>query len=164
MSDAENKNRQQEQFMREAIQMADRNVASGKGGPFAALVVKDGKIIARGTNCVTSANDPTAHAEVVAIRSACEQLGDFQLRDCDFYSSCEPCPMCMGALYWARPSRVFFAAGRMDAADAGFDDSFIYEELELPPDKRKVPSTQLLADEGRQPFDSWKEKSDRVEY
>lgn len=154
----------QEQFMREVIRMADENVTSGRGGPFAALVVKDGRVIARGTNCVTSANDPTAHAEVVAVRAACAALEDFQLRDCEVYSSCEPCPMCMGALYWARPLRVFFAAGREDAAAAGFDDSFIYEELELPPEKRKVPTERLLAGEGLRPFESWSSKSDRVEY
>src|SRR4051812_10776625 len=116
-------------FMRKAIEMSIENVRSGKGGPFAALVVKDGAILATGTNQVTSTFDPTAHAEVVAIRAACHSLAHFQLDGCEIYTSCEPCPMCLGAIYWARPSKVYFGATHDDAAHAGFDDSFIYEQL-----------------------------------
>lgn len=116
-------------FMEQAIQLAVENVRSGRGGPFAAVVVKNGQVIATGSNRVTSTNDPTAHAEVTAIREACRALNTFQLTGCDLYTSCEPCPMCLGAIYWARPDRVYFAATASDAADAGFDDSFIYEEL-----------------------------------
>ena len=123
-------------FMKEAIRLATENVRAGRGGPFAAVVVKDGHIIASGTNSVTSTNDPTAHAEVTAIREACRALGTFQLSGCEIYTSCEPCPMCLGAIYWARPDRVFYAATASDAAAAGFDDSFIYEELKL----RRLPS------------------------
>src|SRR5690606_33338909 len=117
-----------ESFMRRALKMAADNVRAGKGGPFAALVVRDGRIVGRGTSLVTSINDPTAHAEVVAIRDACANLGEFQLEGCDVYSTCEPCPMCLGAIYWARPGRVFYAATQQDAAEAGFDDVFIYQE------------------------------------
>ena len=119
-------------FMREAVRLAIDNIGTGKGGPFAALVVKDGEIIARGLNNVTSSNDPTAHAEVTAIRAACQELGTFQLTGCDLYTTCEPCPMCLGAIYWARPARVYFASTRDDAADAGFDDSLIYSEIQQP--------------------------------
>src|ERR1700675_3521722 len=119
-------------FMREAIERAVENVRSGRGGPFAAVVVKDGHIIAAGANCVTSTNDPTAHAEMIAIREACRALSTFQLSGCELYTSCEPCPMCLGAIYWARPDHVYFGATAADAAAAGFDDSFIYDELNLP--------------------------------
>ena len=122
----------QSEFMQEAIQLSIENVKSGKGGPFGAVIVKDGKIIARGANGVTSTNDPTAHAEVVAIRNACKELGTFQLDGCEIYTSCEPCPMCLGAIYWARPDRMYFANTKKNAADINFDDQFIYEELELP--------------------------------
>src|SRR6266852_7090819 len=119
-------------FMAKAIELAVENVRSGRGGPFAAVIAKDGRVIATGTNRVTSSNEPTAHAEVVAIRAACAALGSFQLDGCDLYTTCEPCPMCLGAIYWARPARVFFGALAQDAARAGFDDHFIYEELQAP--------------------------------
>ena len=155
---------QPNEFMREAIRLAEENVRSGKGGPFGAVVVKDGKIIARGTNLVTDSCDPTAHAEVVAIRRACEALGTFQLTDCEVYSSCEPCPMCLGAIYWARPAKVYFGAGHADAAKAGFDDSYIYEELAQPIEVRSLPMEQLLAEEAWAPFKAWGEQEGKVEY
>ena len=151
-------------FMREAIRLALENVPSGRGGPFGAVVVRDGEVIARGTNAVTSSNDPTAHAEVVAIRAACEALGSYQLTDCDLYASCEPCPMCLGAIYWARPARVFYAAGKEDAAKAGFDDAFIYEELDHPPDKRGLPMQQMLREEAQAPLQAWSADDERVPY
>jgi tRNA(Arg) A34 adenosine deaminase TadA len=144
-----------EHFMQRAITLAVENVRSARGGPFAAVVVKDGKVIAEGANQVTSTNDPTAHAEVVAIRAACRTLGDFQLSGCDFYTSCEPCPMCLGAIYWARPARIFYAASAADAASAGFDDAFIYEEIRRPRDARKLPCVQVLRAEGLAPFHAW---------
>src|ERR1051325_6322804 len=127
----------QETYLKQVIEMAVDNVRTG-GGPFAALVVKDGVVIAAGANQVTRTNDPTAHAEMVAIREACRVLGDFQLAGCDIYTSCEPCPMCLGAIYWARPARVFFAATHDDAAAAGFDDSFIYRQIEVPSEQRSI--------------------------
>jgi len=143
--------------------MAADNVRRN-GGPFAALVVKDGIVIASGANQVTRTNDPTAHAEIVAIREACRVLGNFQLEGCDVYSSCEPCPMCLGALYWARPARIFFAATHDDAAAAGFDDRFIYEQLRLSLPDREIP-TFHVADAGAiRPFDEWRSKSDKESY
>lgn len=150
--------------MRRAFALALDNVESGRGGPFAALVVKDGNIIAEGTNRVTSANDPTAHAEIVAIREACRRLGSFQLEGCTIYATCEPCPMCLGAIYWARPARVYFAGTAADAAAAGFDDGLIYEELKRPTSQRKIPMTQLLRQESLALFEAWKKKPDRMEY
>ena len=126
----------------------------GRGGPFAALVVREGEVIARGTNRVTTKNDPTAHAEVEAIRAACASLSDFQLRGCTLYTTCEPCPMCMGAIYWARPDRVVYAGTRQDAAAAGFDDAIIYDELTRPPEARRIPMIPLLREEGQRPFRS----------
>lgn len=152
------------EFMQRAISLAIENVRSGRGGPFGAVVVKDGKIIAEGANCVTATNDPTAHAEVIAIRNACRALGNFQLTDCEIYTSCEPCPMCLGAIYWARPARVFFAATAADAAAAGFDDSFIYEQLPLPVQQRKIPMTPLMREQALAAFRAWKEKSDKIPY
>jgi len=152
------------EFMRIAIDLAEENVRTGKGGPFGAIVVKDGKIIAKGTNLVTDSCDPTAHAEVVAIRRACEALGTFQLTDCELYSSCEPCPMCLGAIYWARPAKVYFGAAHADAAKAGFDDSFIYKELALPVDDRTMPMQQLLPVEAWSPFKAWEEQEGKIEY
>jgi guanine deaminase len=152
------------EFMRHAIALALENVRTGRGGPFAALVVKDGLVIAEGTNRVTSTNDPTAHAEVVAIREACRKLNDFQLSDCGLYTTCEPCPMCLGAIYWARPARVFFAGTAADAAAAGFDDAFIYEELKCPPASRRIPMTQLLRDESLAVFEAWKKQENRKPY
>jgi len=151
-------------FMQEAIQRAVENVRSGQGGPFGAVVVKDGLVIATGANSVTTANDPTAHAEVNAIREACRALGTFQLTGCEIYTSCEPCPMCLGAIYWARPDRVFFSATASDAADAGFDDSFIYEELKLPQQERKILFEPLMREAGLQPFREWAQKNDRIRY
>lgn len=151
-------------FMREAIRIAIENVRAGRGGPFAALVVSDGRIIARGTNLVTSANDPTAHAEVTAIREACRALGHFQLNGCDIYTTCEPCPMCMGAIYWARPAHVYYAATRLDAAAAGFDDSLIYSELTKPLEERRIPVQPLLREESLAIFDVWNRLTTKVRY
>ena len=150
--------------MREAIRLSIENVDTGKGGPFAAVIVKDGKIIATGTNLVTSTNDPTAHAEVTAIRNACEALGSFQLEGCELYTSCEPCPMCLGAIYWARPDRVFYGNTKADAATINFDDQFIYEEIELPLKERKLPQEQLLREEALEAFRHWQEKDDKTLY
>jgi guanine deaminase len=151
-------------FMREAIERAVENVRSGRGGPFGAIVVKDGRVIATGTNLVTAANDPTAHAEVNAIREACRALGTFQLAGCEIYTSCEPCPMCLGAIYWARPDRVYFAATASDAAEAGFDDSFIYEELKHPHRERRIPFESMMREAGLEPFREWMKKNDRIRY
>lgn len=150
--------------MRRAFALALANVESGRGGPFAALVVKDGRIVAEGTNRVTSTNDPTAHAEIVAIREACRALGKFQLDGCAIYTTCEPCPMCLGAIYWARPARVYFACTARDAAGAGFDDTFIYEELKQPSSQRRIPMMQLLREESFAVFEAWKKKPDRIQY
>ena len=151
-------------FMKEAIRQATENVRSGMGGPFAAMVVKDGHVVATAVNSVTLTNDPTAHAEVNAIREACRALSTFQLTGCEIYTSCEPCPMCLGAIYWARPDRVFYAATAKDAAAAGFDDSFIYEELTLEHLDRRIPFEQLMGDEGLEPFQEWTHKDGRVHY
>jgi guanine deaminase len=152
------------EFMRRAIALALENVRSGRGGPFAAVIVKDGRIIAEGANCVTSTNDPTAHAEVVAIRAACRALGDFQLGGCDLYTTCEPCPMCLGAIYWARPARVLYACTAADAAAAGFDDAFIYDELKNSPAARRIPMSQLLRDESLSIFSVWKQQENKTPY
>jgi guanine deaminase len=151
-------------YMHEAIRRAVENVRSGRGGPFGAIVVKDGHVLAAGTNSVTSTNDPTAHAEVIAIREACRLMGTFQLTGCEIYTSCEPCPMCLGAIYWARPERVYFAATASDAAEAGFDDSFIYDELKVARSGRKIPFEPMMRDAGLEPFREWALKSDRVKY
>jgi len=151
-------------YMKRAIELAQKGMESNQGGPFGCVIVKSNKIIAEGNNRVTSENDPTAHAEIVAIRRACKALGDFQLTGCDIYTSCEPCPMCLGAIYWARPDRVFYAGTRQDAAIAGFDDSFIYEELNLSPENRSIPNHQILQSDATILFDKWKEKEDRVDY
>jgi tRNA(Arg) A34 adenosine deaminase TadA len=150
--------------MQEAIRRAVENVRSGRGGPFGAVVVRDGHVIAAGTNLVTLTKDPTAHAEVIAIREACIAIGSFQLTGCEIYTSCEPCPMCLGAIYWARPDRVYFAATARDAAEAGFDDSFIYEELKVAHRERKIPFEPMLREAGLEPFREWTQKSDRVKY
>jgi guanine deaminase len=152
------------QFMRRAIVLALENVRSGSGGPFAAVIVKDNRIIAEGTNRVTSSNDPTAHAEVVAIREACRVLADFQLSGCDLYTTCEPCPMCLGAIYWARPARIFYAATAADAAEAGFDDAFIYDELKNAPAERRIPTAQLLRDNALAIFSAWKKQENKTPY
>jgi tRNA(Arg) A34 adenosine deaminase TadA len=144
-----------ENLMQRAIALAISNVTSGQGGPFGAVIVKDGHVLAEGTNLVTATFDPTAHAEMVAIREACRKLGDFQLTGCDLYTSCEPCPMCLGAIYWARPARVFYGASAADAAAAGFDDAFIYDELRRPAKLRKLVMTQLLEREALEAFQAW---------
>src|SRR5574340_403039 len=151
-------------FLLEAIQLAVDNVRAGRGGPFAALVVKDGRVIARGTNLVTANNDPTAHAEIVAIRKACRALGSFQLTGCEIYASCEPCPMCLGAIYWARPAGLCYGATSRDAAEAGFDDSLIYGELKRPPHERRIPTVAMMRDEALRPFAEWRAKTDKTEY
>jgi guanine deaminase len=153
-----------EALMRQAIQLAVDNVRSGRGGPFAAIVAKDAVILSTGTNVVTSTNDPTAHAEIVAIRAACAALGSFQLDGCDLYATCEPCPMCLGAIYWARPARVFFGATAADAARAGFDDAFIYEQIAFPPGERKIPFLSLMRNEALECFRAWREEPGRVSY
>ncbi len=150
--------------MRRVLDLAEANAQSGRGGPFAALVVKEGAVISEGTNLVTSSNDPTAHAEIVAIRRACEALDSFQLDGCELFTSCEPCPMCLGAIYWARPARIFYAASREDAATAGFDDQFIYSELDLTPETRHLPMVRLLAAEANAPFEAWTRFEGRVRY
>ncbi|MCH6199398.1 nucleoside deaminase [Aquiflexum sp. LQ15W] len=144
-----------EKFMKMAIDLSRSGMVQGKGGPFGCVIVKDGKVVGQGCNSVLDTNDPTAHAEVVAIRDACKNLGSFQLEGCYLYTSCEPCPMCLGAIYWARPERVFFANTKKDAAAIGFDDQFIYEELELPLKKRKIPFSQLSKKEANQVFKEW---------
>lgn len=151
-------------FMREAIRLSLQNVVSGNGGPFGAVVVKDGRIIARGVNQVTSSNDPTAHAEVVAIRNACKALGSFQLDDCQIFTSCEPCPMCLGAIYWARPDKVYYANTKQDAADINFDDNFIYDEIALPIENRKLETIQLLRNEAQVAFVEWIKSTGKTEY
>ncbi len=151
-------------YMLEAIKMAEENIASGKGGPFGAVVVKHSKIVARVGNCVTSTNDPTAHAEVVAIREACKTLETFDLTGCEIYASCEPCPMCLGAIMWARIDKLYYAASRRDASRAGFDDELFYTELELPAEKRLLKPTQMLQNEANRVFDKWIEESDKIPY
>jgi len=153
-----------EYFMRRAISLAQKGIDSNSGGPFGAVVVKDGEIIGEGCNQVTSTNDPTAHAEVVAIRNACQKLGSFQLDNCILYTSCEPCPMCLGAIYWARPLRVFYAATREDAAQIGFDDQFIYEEIEKNFEHRQMKLVNLMRDEGLAVFENWENKSNKTKY
>lgn len=152
------------QLMWKAIQLAAENVRSGSGGPFAALVVKDGKILATGVNSVTSANDPTAHAEIVAIRKACTAVGRFELKGYDIYCTCEPCPMCLGAIYWARPAHVYFAALAEDGARAGFDDVSIREQMRLPYERQRIPIERLLHEDALLPFRVWQAKSDKVPY
>ena len=156
--------KEKEGFMREAIRLSLENMRSGKGGPFGAVIVKDGKIIARGFNQVTSTNDPTAHAEVVAIREACKELNSFQLEGCEIYTSCEPCPMCLGAIYWARPAKMYYANTKIDAAKIGFDDQFIYEEIDLHLSQRQLPSEQLLNDEALVAFQEWEDKINKIDY
>ena len=155
---------EKEEFMREAIRLSIENVETGKGGPFGAVIVKDGQIIARGANQVTTSNDPTAHAEVVAIRKACEVLGSFQLDSCELYTSCEPCPMCLGAIYWARPDKIYYANSKEDAKDINFDDQFIYEEIERPISERKLFTQQMMRDEAIVGFQKWSESTGKIEY
>jgi guanine deaminase len=151
------------ELMRRAIALARDNIRLG-GGPFAAVVVQDGRVVAEGANQVTATNDPTAHAEVVAIRAACKALATFQLTGCDLYTTCEPCPMCLGAIYWSRLTRVFYAGTARDAAAAGFDDAFIYEEIAVSHEARRIPMTALLHEEGISIFDVWIAKTDKKTY
>ncbi len=154
---------QNKEYMREAIRLASESVERG-GGPFGAVIAKDGKIIARASNSVTLENDPTAHAEVACIREACRALGTIDLSGCEIYSSCEPCPMCLGAIYWAHIDRIYYANDRKDAAEIGFDDDFIYEEIGKKPEDRRTPLLPLLRDEGLKSFRLWGEKEDKTKY
>lgn len=151
-------------FLDRAIELAEFGMEQNHGGPFGCVIVKDGAIIAEGHNRVTSDNDPTAHAEIVAIRKACDELNDFQLTDCDIYTSCEPCPMCIGAIYWARPNKVYYAASREDSAEAGFDDHFIYEELNVPPDDRTISMKSAERKKAIRVFEKWIKKEDKIDY
>jgi tRNA(Arg) A34 adenosine deaminase TadA len=155
---------QDEYFMARAIELAQKGMDANAGGPFGAVVVCNGEIIGEGWNQVTSSNDPTAHAEVMAIREACQRVGSFQLDDCTIYTSCEPCPMCLGAIYWARPAKVFYACTREDAAEIGFDDQFIYEEIEKPLEARQMKIVNFMRDEAFVVFENWRRKSDKAEY
>jgi tRNA(Arg) A34 adenosine deaminase TadA len=152
------------QFMARAIELAREGSERNDGGPFGCVIVKDGTIVGEGCNQVTSTNDPTAHAEVVAIRDACRNLESFQLDDCVVYTSCEPCPMCLGAIYWARPAGIFFAGTREDAAAAGFDDELFYNELEKQNDERKLKMVELMREKSQEVFREWTEKVDKIEY
>ena len=151
-------------FMSEAVKAALKGMNNNEGGPFGCIVVKDGEIIGRGNNKVTSTNDPTAHAEVTAIRDACKNIGSFQLDGCIVYTSCEPCPMCLGAIYWARPDKVYYGSNQVDAANIGFDDEFIYKEIPLPYEKRSIPFEQVGREVALEPFQKWSEKQDKIDY
>lgn len=150
--------------MARAIELATKNARSGKGGPFGAIVAKGDRIIAEGANAVAATNDPTAHAEIIAIRSACAKLGAFQLTGCELYTSCEPCPMCLGAIYWARLDRVYFAGSAADASRAGFDDSFIYREILKSAAGRKIPTLQIVHEEAQAPFIAWQNQPNKIPY
>lgn len=150
--------------MREAIREAEEGMRQGRGGPFGCVIVRNGEVIARGHNRVTSTNDPTAHAEVTAIREACHKLGTFQLADCTLFTSCEPCPMCMAAIYWARIAKVFYGNTRADAAAIGFDDDFIYQQIALAPENRSIAMKPLLAAEAKTTFEAWQSKADKIAY
>jgi tRNA(Arg) A34 adenosine deaminase TadA len=157
-------NETDKKFMQRAIELAERGMDANSGGPFGCVIAKDGEIIGEGCNRVTSTNDPTAHAEIIAIREACQKLGAFQLDGCVVYTSCEPCPMCLGAIYWARPERVYFACTREDAANIGFDDRFIYEELEKANNERHLQVINLMREEALAVFNKWATKPDKQEY
>jgi guanine deaminase len=154
----------EKRFMQRAIDLARSNITHLKGGPFGAVIVKNNEIIGEGCNQVVSNNDPTAHAEIVAIREACKNLSSFQLDGCEIYTSCEPCPMCLGAIYWARPEKIYYAATREDAELSNFDDSFIYKEVSLPLNKRKIPSIQLMKDESKAVFLEWNAENLKIDY
>lgn len=154
----------EEKFMQEAIRLSKQGMENGEGGPFGCVIVKGDQIIGRGNNKVTSLNDPTAHAEVVAIRDACKNLNSFQLDDCEVYTSCEPCPMCLGAIYWARPKKIYYANYRDDAASIGFDDSMLYEEMKKPLNERKIPIHSIGRNEAIKVFEEWKIKGDKTLY
>jgi len=151
-------------FMSRAIELAVENVSARRGGPFAALVVKDGQVIAEGTNLVTSAMDPTAHAEITAIRNACRKLNSFHLTGCEIYTSCEPCPMCLGGVYWSRVDRLYYAGTREDAAAAGFDDAFIYEQIQLPMELRSIPMIEIMRQESQAAFETWRSLAVKIPY
>lgn len=155
---------EQEKYMQEAINAALKGMRNNEGGPFGCVIVKEGKIVGIGNNKVTSTNDPTAHAEVTAIRDACKNLGSFQLEGCTVYTSCEPCPMCLGAIYWARPDKVYYGSNQVDAANIGFDDEFIYKEIPLPYSERSIPFEQLAPEIAIKPFEEWDKKEDKTEY
>ena len=154
----------QKNFMRQAIELAKNGMEAGNGGPFGCVIVKDGQIIGQGSNMVLKTNDPAAHAEVVAIREACKNLNNFQLEGCEVYTSCEPCPMCLGAIYWAHIERIVYAANKNDAANAGFDDSFIYEQFALPPSQRSIKAVNLRMTDSCLPFETWKRLESKIEY
>jgi guanine deaminase len=153
-----------ERWMEKAIQLAVENVPTGQGGPFGAVIVRDSELIATGVNLVTGTNDPTAHAEMVAIRAACRKLNAFQLEGCELYASCEPCPMCLGAIYWARPKQFYYACNRKAAAAAGFDDAFIYNEICLPAPKRKIPGHCIMRELAAKPFEEWLKAGRKIPY
>jgi tRNA(Arg) A34 adenosine deaminase TadA len=150
--------------MQQAIALATENVLSGKGGPFGAVIVRDGEVIATGVNLVTVGNDPTAHAEVIAIRNACSHLKTFILQGCEIYTSCEPCPMCLSAIYWSRMGAIYFGSTAQEAADAGFDDAFLYDEVKLPHAQRSIPTTNLLRDQAISSFNAWRKYAGRIDY
>ena len=154
----------EEKFMAEAVVLSQKSLDTNSGGPFGCVIVKNNEIIGRGNNQVTGTNDPTAHAEIVAIREACKNLNSFQLEDCEIYTSCEPCPMCLGAIYWARPKKVYFANSRKDAADIGFDDSMIYDEIKAPVENRIISLQHFPTVEALQVFKNWAVKNDKKEY
>src|SRR5690554_5080017 len=154
----------QKSFMKMAIDLSREGMEAGKGGPFGCIIIKDGQVVGKGCNSVSSTNDPTAHAEIVAIKDACKNLGTFQLQGCEIYTSCEPCPMCLGAIYWARPDRVFYANDRKDAAAAGFDDDFIYRELNVSPENRKIPMLKFQLEEASQVFKEWEDLDNKTLY
>jgi len=156
--------RDTQSLMAEAIELAVRNVREGRGGPFGALVVRKGEVIGRGANDVVASHDPTAHAEIVAIRAACRVLGSHQLADCEVYASCEPCPMCLGAIYWARPRCLYYAASKDDASAVGFDDSLIYVEAARPAAERRLATRRIMSEAGRRPFEEWRRSATRVPY
>jgi len=151
-------------FMEKAITLATENVTSGRGGPFGAVIVRGGEVVATGVNLVAASTDPTAHAEVMAIRNACAALGSFQLDGCEIYSSCEPCPMCLAAIYWARCGRIFYGSSAADAAAAGFDDAFLYEEITRPLNQRRIPAINLLPEKAISSFDAWRTYAGRIDY
>lgn len=159
-----NQQKEHEKFMKMAIALSEQNVTQLLGGPFGAVIVKDGKLVAKSANKVTTTNDPTAHAEVSAIRKACKKLNTFDLTGCVIYTSCEPCPMCLGAIYWARIGVIYFANTKKDAADIGFDDQFIYDEIDQPMDERKLPVVQLMRDEAQQAFKKWAASGMKIDY
>ena len=154
----------EKKFMIEAVSAALKGLQNNEGGPFGCVIVKDGKIVGKGNNKVTSTNDPTAHGEVMAIRDACKNLNSFQLEGCELYTTCEPCPMCFGAIYWARIEKVYYGSTQVDAAEVGFDDQFIYDEIPLPYDERRIPFEQKFRDTALKPFKEWAEKENKIDY